>query len=383
MAKILVVDDTPNNVKLLADVLSARGYEVVTASDGDEALERVRDSKPDLVLLDVMMPRMNGYDTCRAIRADPATGILPVVMVTALDPTGERIKGIEAGADDFLTKPINMQELLARVKSLLRIQSLFQQVQRQKAELADWNTTLEARVREQVAQLDRLSRLRRFLSPRVADLIVSGRLDDPLATHRREVVVAFVDLRGFTAFTESVEPEEVFTVLRAYHAQIGRLIAAHDGTIEHFAGDGVMIIFNDPVLLPDPAMAAVRMATDVRTAVDALSREWRRSGYQLGCGIGIAQGFATIGTIGFEGRYDYGTIGSVTNLAARLCAEAASGQILVSQKVFARIEGRVDAQPAGELNLKGFSRPVGVHSVVAIPGAAAAQSTAGPQGRPP
>ena len=383
MAKILVVDDTPHNVKLLADVLAARGYEVVTASDGDEALLRVKDEKPDLVLLDVMMPRMNGYDTCRAIRADPATGILPVVMVTALDPTSERIKGIEAGADDFLTKPINMQELLARVKSLLRIQSLFQQVESQKRELAVWNTTLEARVEEQVAQLERLARLRRFLSPKVADLIVTGKLDDPLATHRREVVVVFVDLRGFTAFTEQAEPEEVFAVLRAYHGEIGRLVALHDGTIEHFAGDGVMIIFNDPVALPDPAIAAVRMATDVRVAVDRLSQEWKRSGYKLGCGIGIAQGFATIGTIGFEGRYDYGTIGSVTNLSARLCAEAAAGQILVSQKVFARIEGRIDAEPAGELRLKGFSKPVGVHAVRAIREAAGAQSAHDPAGRTP
>jgi len=383
MAKILVVDDTPNNVKLLADLLASRGYEVVTASDGDEALLRVKDSKPDLVLLDVMMPRLNGYDTCRAIRADPGTGILPVVMVTALDPAGERIKGIEAGADDFLSKPINMQELLARVKSLLRIQALFQQVESQKRELADWNATLEARVNDQVAQLQRLARLRRFLSPRVADLIVAGQLDDPMATRRREVVVVFVDLRGFTAFTEQAEPEEVFAVLRAYHAEIGRLVGLHSGTIEHFAGDGVMIIFNDPEPLPDPAIAAVRMAIDMRAAVDRLSQEWRRSGYVLGCGIGIAQGYATIGTIGFEGRYDYGTIGSVTNLAARLCAEAANGQILVSQKVFARIEDRIDAEPAGELTLKGFSKPVGVHAVVAIREPPAAQSANAPPERAP
>jgi len=309
---------------------------------------------------------MNGYDTCRAIRADPSTGLLPVVMVTALDPAGERIKGIEAGADDFLTKPINAAELLARVKSLLRVQSLFQETERQKAELARWNATLEARVAEQVAQLERLSRLRRFLSPKIADLIVTGKLDDPLATHRREVVVVFVDLRGFTAFTEQAEPEEVFSVLRAYHRDIGRLVGEHDGTIEHFAGDGVMVIFNDPVTLPDPALAAVRMAVDVRGAVEGLSREWQRSGYLLGCGIGIALGYATIGTIGFEGRYDYGTIGSVTNLAARLCAEAASGEILVSQKVFARIDGRVEAEPAGEHVLKGFSKPVPVHRVRAI-----------------
>jgi len=369
-ARILVVDDVPNNVKLLADLLKVHGYEVITASDGEEALERVKDSRPDLVLLDVMMPRLDGYETCKAIRADPATGILPVVMVTALDPAQERIKGIEAGADDFLTKPINSQELLARVKSLLRVQSLYAQVQAQAAQLAQWNATLEGRVQEQVAQLERLARLRRFLSPKVADLIVAGTLDDPLATHRREVVVAFVDLRGFTKFTETADPEEVFGVLRAYHAELGRLIALHEGTVEHFAGDGVMIIFNDPVVLPDPAYSAVRMALDVRDAVARLSGGWKKLGYSLGCGLGIAQGYATIGTIGFEGRYDYGTIGTVTNLAARLCAEAASGQILVSQKVHARIEGRVEAEPAGELALKGFSKPVGVHSILSIRGVA-------------
>jgi class 3 adenylate cyclase len=365
-ARILVVDDIPNNVKLLADLLSVRGYQVVTADDGDVALERVRDSSPDLVLLDVMMPRMNGYETCRAIRADPSTGILPVVMVTALDPGQERIKGIEAGADDFLTKPINTQELLARVKSLLRVQSLYTQVQSQAAQLAEWNAKLEARVAEQVAQLDRLARLRRFLSPKVADLIVAGTLDDPLQTHRREVTVAFVDLRGFTAFTETAEPEEVFGVLRAYHRELGRLIALHEGTVEHFAGDGVMIVFNDPVVLPDPAYSAVRMALDVRDAVARLAEDWKRMGHALGCGLGVAQGYATIGTIGFEGRYDYATIGTVCNLAARLCGHAKAGQVLVSQRVYGRIEGRVRAEPAGELTLKGFHESMAAYNVLAV-----------------
>lgn len=369
-ARILVVDDVPNNVKLLADLLTVRGYDVVTASDGDEALERVRDAKPDLVLLDVMMPRLDGYETCRAIRADPATGILPVVMVTALDPAQERIKGIEAGADDFLTKPINTQELLARVKSLLRVQSLYTQVQGQAAQLAEWNAKLEARVQEQVAQLERLARLRRFLAPKVADMIVAGKLDDPLATHRREVTVAFIDLRGFTAFTETAEPEEVFAVLRAYHAELGRLILKHEGTVEHFAGDGVMIIFNDPVVLPDPAYSAVCMALEVRDAVAALAEGWHRLGYALGCGLGIAQGYATIGTIGFEGRHDYSTIGTVCNLAARLCGEAKAGQVLVSQKVHGRIDGRVRAQPVGELTLKGFHEPMRAFNVTGLAGTA-------------
>jgi class 3 adenylate cyclase len=361
--RILVVDDTPQNVRLLEQLLKASGYEPVSALSGAEGLEKLRATEPDLVLLDVVMPNMSGYEVCRAIRANPATVLLPVVMVTALDPAGERLKGIEAGADDFLSKPINQPELLARVRSLLRIRALHGKVEAQARELAEWNARLEERVAQQVEQLDRLARLRRFLSPKVADLIVAGKLDDPLASHRKEVVVAFADLRGFTAFTETADPEEVFDVLHAYHARLGRLIAKHDGTVEHFAGDGVMIIFNDPQPLPNPALNAVLMALDVRDAVEELSTEWKKRGYRLECGLGIAQGFATIGTIGFEGRFDYGTIGTVTNLAARLCGEAKAGQILISQRAFGNVEASVDVEPAGELTLKGFSKPMAAYSV--------------------
>ena len=362
-ARILVIDDQPQNVKLLDQLLSLSGFEVATASSGAEGLERLAAGKPDLVLLDVVMPKMSGYEVCRAIRADARTALLPVVMVTALDPAEERIKGIEAGADDFLSKPINQPELLARVKSLLRIRALHRTVEEQAGQLAEWNARLEERVREQVAQLERLARLKRFLSPKVAELIVSGQLDDPMATRRREVVVAFSDLRGFTAFTDTADPEEVFGVLHAYHGELGALIAAHDGTVEHFAGDGVMIIFNDPAPLPNPALAAVCMALGVREAVARLSVEWKRRGYELDCGLGIAQGFATIGTIGFEGRFDYGTIGRVCNLAARLCSAAQGGEILVSQRVYSQVESDVDAELSGELALRGFSKPVAAWSV--------------------
>jgi class 3 adenylate cyclase len=361
--RILVVDDNPQNVKLLEQLLRGSGYEPVSALSGREALDKMAKSKPDLVLLDVVMPQMSGYEVCRAIRADPSTALLPVVMVTALDPGEERVKGIEAGADDFLSKPINQPELLARVKSLLRIRALHGKVEEQARQLAEWNVRLEERVAEQVAQLDRLARLKRFLSPKVVELIVAGKLDDPMATRRREVVVAFADLRGFTAFTETSDPEEVFAVLHAYHGELGRLIALHEGTVEHFAGDGVMIIFNDPQPLPNPALNAVRMALDVRDAVERLSQEWKKRGYKLECGQGIAQGFATIGTIGFEGRFDYGTIGVVTNLAARLCSDAKPGQILISQRVYGMVEREIDAELAGELTLKGFSKPMSAYSV--------------------
>jgi class 3 adenylate cyclase len=368
--RILVVDDNPQNVRLLEQLLKSSGYEPIGALSGAEALAKLESMEPDLVLLDVVMPSMSGYEVCKAIRANPATALLPVVMVTALDPAEERVKGIDAGADDFLSKPINQPELLARVKSLLRIRTLHGKVEDQARELADWNARLEERVSEQVAQLDRLARLKRVLSPKVVDLIVAGQLDDPMLTRRREVVVAFADLRGFTSFTETADPEEVFTVLHAYHGELGRLIAKHDGTVEHFAGDGVMIIFNDPAPLPNPALNAVLMALDVRAAVKHLSEEWKKRGYGLECGLGIAQGFATIGTIGFEGRFDYGTIGTVTNLAARLCGEAAAGQILVSQRVYGNVEAHVDAEPAGELTLKGFSKPMAAFSVKARKSAA-------------
>ena len=358
-AKILVVDDTPHNVKLLADLLTVKGYVVVTASSGAQALEKVEKEQPDLVLLDVVMPEMSGYEVCRKIRGSRATATLPVVMVTALDPAQERVKGIEAGADDFLSKPISQQELLARVKSLLRIKVLHD-------ELGEWNRTLEQRVEAQVAQLERLERLKRFFSPQLAEMIVSGDADDPLKSHRREVTVVFLDLRGFTSFAETSEPEEVMGVLREYHAEMGRLILEHEGTLERFTGDGMMIFFNDPVPVPDAPARAVRMAVAMRQRVDELLVRWRKRGYELDFGVGVAQGYATIGAIGFEGRLDYGAIGTVTNLAARLCGEAKPGQILISQRVYGAVEDSVDVEELGGLTLRGFSKPVPAFNVLRL-----------------
>jgi adenylate cyclase len=364
--KVLIVDDTPLNVKILADVLEFKGYQVITASGGREGLAKVESEKPDIVLLDVMMPDLDGYAVCREIRANPATAILPVVMVTALDPTQERVKGLEAGADDFLAKPINQPELFARVQSLLRIKEYHDQVLEQARELAEWNRTLEQRVAAGVEQIEQMSRLKRFLSPQIADLIINGSAEDPTKSHRREITVVFLDLRGFTAFTDTAEPEEVMGILQEYHAEMGQLILAHNGTIEHFAGDGIMIFFNDPVPIENPALEAVSMAIRMQDDFARLSRTWKKRGHDLQMGIGIAQGYATLGLIGFEGRRDYAAIGSVCNLASRLCSEAKAGQILVSQKVFGYVEEEVVAEPVGELSLKGFQKLIPAFNVISF-----------------
>ena len=366
-ARILVVDDTPANVKLLVDVLGAKGYVPSAAASGEEALALIEAQPPDLVLLDIMMPGLSGYDVCRRIRANPATALLPVVLCTSLDPKQERINGIEAGADDFIPKPINQAELFARVKSLLRIKTLQDEVKSQAAQLAEWNRTLEGRVREQVAQMERLGRLKNFFSPQLAEAIVSGGAEDPLKSHRREITVVFLDLRGFTAFTETADPEEVMGVLREYHAAMGELILAHEGTLERFTGDGIMVFFNDPVVVDDPAVRAVRMAQQMQQRMATLAGGWKRRGYDLRLGVGIAMGFATIGAIGFKGRIDYGAIGNVTNLAARLCGEAQGGEILLAPRVAAALDDSVAVEPAGEFTLKGLARPIAVSRLAQAP----------------
>jgi adenylate cyclase len=363
--KILAVDDTPHNIKLLEAVLEPRGYAVMSATSGAEALQKVATEPPDLVLLDIVMPGMDGFEVCRRLRDDPSSGYLPIIMITA-SGAQEKLKALEAGADDFILKPFDKAELLARVQSLLRIKEYHDTVQAQASELAEWNRTLEARVQQQVDELERVGRLRRYLSPQLADLILSSGDESILESHRRQITVVFCDLRGFTAFAETSEPEEVMGVLREYHAALGELIHRFEGTLERFAGDGLMVFFNDPIPCPNPAERAVRMAVAMRERVAELTDRWRKLEYDLDFGVGIAQGYATLGTIGFEGRYDYGAIGTVTNLAARLCGEASGGQILVSQRVCTAVDGLAEVEPVGELSLKGFTRPVAAHNVVRL-----------------
>ena len=350
MTKILAVDDIPQNLRLMEAVLAPNGFEVVTAGTGEDALLQVLREKPDLVLLDIMLPGIDGYEVCRRLRADPKTSFLPVVMVTA-SGLPEKVKAIEAGADDFIAKPFDQPELLARVRSLLRVKTYHDESERQKAELAEWNTTLEQRVKEQVDELGRLGRLRRFLSPQIADLVMSQGGEALLNGHRREITVVFADLRGFTAFSETAEPEEALGVLRAYQTAMGEVIFHHEGTVEHFAGDGIMVFFNDPVEIAEPQLQAARMALAMQSRFAELQAGWKKRGYDLGLGIGIAVGYATLGRIGFEGRSDYGAIGMVVIQGSRLSSAAKAGEILMTNRVLAAIEEHVDAESAGELEL--------------------------------
>jgi adenylate cyclase len=369
-ARILIADDQPMNVDILQTRLAVHGYEIFTATDGEEALAAARAQQPDLILLDIMMPKMDGIEVCRRLKGDAALPFMPIIMVTAKTDTTDIVAGLEAGADEYLTKPVDQAALVARVKSMLRIKALHDTVREQatrletqSTQLAEWNRTLEQRVSEQLAELERIGRLKRFFSPQLAELIVSVGEDRLLESHRREVTVVFCDLRGFTAFAETTEPEEVMRVLREYHSALGELIFRFQGTLERFTGDGLMVFFNDPVPCPDPAVRAVRMAMAMRLRVGALTETWGKRGHHLDFGVGIAQGYATLGKIGFEGRFDYAAIGTVTNLAARLCGEADGGQILISQRVYAAVETVAIADPVGELVLKGFVKPVPTFSV--------------------
>jgi CheY-like chemotaxis protein/class 3 adenylate cyclase len=381
--RILVVDDAPRNVKLLADLLAGTGYEVVTAGSGAEALECIARERPDLVLLDVVMPGMSGYDVCRAIRDDPGTRVLPVVMVTALEASEERVKGLEAGADDFVSKPIRQPELLARVRSLLRAKRLYDTVEEQAARLAEWNRTLEQRVAEQVAELERLGALKRFLPPQIVERVVAGDADDPLRSHRREIAVVCLELRGFTAFAETSAPEEVMAVLQDHHHAIGRLVVEFAGTLERFTGDGMTVFFNDPIPQPDAAERAVRMALAMRAQSRELAEAWGKRGFELSLGFGIAHGYATLGAIGFEARSDYAAIGTVTHVAARLCEVAEPGEILASQRVLAAVEGLVEIEPAGELALRGLLRPLPAFRVLRERSGGAAAARAEGRESPP
>jgi class 3 adenylate cyclase len=363
---ILAVDDTPENLEILKLRLESKGYVVETAADGEEGLTRVRELMPDLILLDIMMPKRDGISVVKELKQDAALRAIPVILVTAKADTRDLVEGLDAGGDDYLTKPFEHAALMARVRSMLRQKALNDTVAAQAAtlreqasELAALNTNLEARVVAQVDEIARVSRLRRFLPQQVVDLVIaSSEPDKVLESHRCDVTVVFCDLRGFTAFAETAEPEEVMKVLGEYHAALGELIVKYEGTLERFVGDGLLVIFNDPLPCPDHGARGVRMALAMHDRVNELATSWGRRGHQLGFGIGIAQGHATLGGVGFDQRLDYAVIGTVPNLASRLCDEAKAGEILISQRVLASLDGKVEVTDVAELTLKGFQRPV-------------------------
>jgi DNA-binding response OmpR family regulator len=357
-SKILIVDDEPFNLDLLEQELEDQGYTIERASDGAEALEKVPAFLPDVILLDYMMPKMNGLEVLKQLRKDEQHKRIPVILLTAKATQEDKIRGLDAGADDYVIKPFDSFELLARVRSMLRIKEMHDT-------LDEWNRTLADKVKQQVEELERMNRLKRYLSPQIAATIL-GDDENLFKTHRREITAVFLDLRGFTAFSDSAEPEEVMDVLRRYHGEMGKLIFKFEGTLERFVGDGIVVIFNDPIPCEDHCQKAVRMALEMQVRVKELRAAWSKQGYDLDLGVGLAAGYATLGTVGFEGRMDYSSVGNLPNLAARMCAEAKGGQILTDQKTLSKLEDFVEAEPLEELHLKGIGRPVTAFNLVKL-----------------
>jgi class 3 adenylate cyclase len=354
--KILIVDDEPFNLDLLEQELMEYSYVIERANDGVEALEKAATFKPDVILLDFMMPRLNGLEVVKRLREDHDHKGIPIILLTAKATQDDKVAGLDAGADDYVTKPFDAVELLARVRAMMRLKEMHDR-------LEEWNRTLADTVQKQVADLERMARLKRYLSPQIAEKIL-GEENDVFKTHRREITIVFLDLRGFTAFSDNAEPEEVMELLRSYHREMGSLVFKFEGTLERFMGDGIVVIFNDPILCEDHSHRAARMAIEMRDRVRDLRTAWRKKGYDLDLGVGLATGYATLGTMGFEGRMDYGTVGNLPNLASRLCAEAKGGQILTEQKTMSRLEEAFAAEPIDALSLKGIHRPVSAFNII-------------------
>ena len=371
-ARVLVVDDDPLNRMMLSLSLESEGHTVVQADNGRAALDLLASEPADLVLVDIEMPVMDGYAVLRARRDDPALREVPFIVISAVDEMASIVQCIELGAEDYLPKPFDPVLLHARInacleKKRLRDQekALFATVAQQAAELKEWNALLEQRVEEKVREVDQLRKLEGYVAPQIAQVIVTGG-EEALQSHRREITVLFCDLRGFTSFAETAEPEDVSAVLGEFHQAVGPAIFRHEGTVPYFTGDGMMVVFNDPLPCDDPAWRAVRLAVEMRDAAASLSEAWRQRGYNLKLGVGIAVGYATCGRIGFEGRFEYTAVGTVANLASRLCDAAEGGQILLEQRVFNLVKDFVSAESLGVMEFKGLSRSVPTFSLLGL-----------------
>jgi class 3 adenylate cyclase len=358
-ATVLVVDDDPLNRTMLSMSLTGAGYEVCEAENGRHALTVLRDTPVDLVLTDIEMPELDGFALLRHRHDDAPLRDIPFIVISAVDRMDLIIECIRLGAVDYLPKPFDPVLLHARIGASI-------EKKRMTDELRDLNAHLAQRVDEKVREVERLNSLRRFVTPQIAEAIASGG-EQILDSHRREITVLFCDLRGFTSFAETAEPEEVMAVLREFHREVGPMIFDHGGTITQFTGDGMLVTFNDPMPCDDPAWQAVSLALSMRDRTAELSHQWRQRGHDLHLGIGIAVGYATCGEIGFEGRTEYTAIGTVVNLASRICAIANGGQILVTNRVHAALDSRVEARQLGLHEFKGLSRPVPIVEVTALP----------------
>lgn len=362
--RILVVDDIRDNVTMLSAHLRAKGYDPIGAYNGIEALRVAVKEKPDLIMLDVNMPQLSGLDVCAQLKQHEVTRTIPIILVTAHSDATDIVRGFEVGADDYLIKPYNYMEMLARVRSMLRIKDAQTQLLEANNKLDELNQNLEAKVKEQVEELQRVNRLRRFFSPQILDKIVSESPEEVLREHRREISVVFLDLRNFTSFAECNTPQVVINAVRDLHSTVGPIIFNYQATLERFTGDGMMVFLGDPEPMPDHPTQAILMCLDIREAVGKLSDSWEAMGFDLRLGIGAATGVASLGTIGFEGRLDYAAIGSVTNRAARLCGLADGGEILIDSVAMSHLPDDFLVEPYGdEIVLKGFSQAQQVYTV--------------------
>ncbi len=360
---ILIVDDQPDNRNILSARLSAENYATAEAVDGEDALRKINALRPDLILLDVMMPNLDGFEVCRRVRSDDSLPFIPIVIVTARSDLQDMVIGLEAGANDYLTKPVDQTALVARVRSMLKIKALHDEVQIQKQELADWNTALEERVSRQVQEIERANRLKRFLPRQVADeVLTAGAGEEVLASRRAYVTVLFADLRGFSSFAEQSSPDVVMKALNAFHECAGPLIERYEGTLERFLGDGIVVLFNAPLAVSDQAGRAAGLAGELHAAVQPALEPFSRNGDsdKLGLGIGIATGETTVGKIGFEGRTDFAAIGPVPNLAARLCENAETAETLLDSNTVVSLGDKREVTPLGERTYKGFSQAIQV-----------------------
>jgi adenylate cyclase len=357
---ILIIDDDDRFAAFLSDALAHAGYRTYRAANGFDGVCAATAERPDMVLLDVRMPDMDGFEVCTHLRGREEARGIPIVMMTAnQDDKAAWNKGLEAGADDFLFKPVDSKLLLARVRTLIRTKTLFDEVSRQNEELARWSAQLERRVHLKVSEIERLARLKRFFSPRLAARLVEGGAQDPMQSHRGRVSILFADLRGFTEFSDRQEPGVVMDTLKQFHAVMGALIFRFEGTLERFTGDGMMVFFNDPDPVADHCNQALRLGLAMCEAAERLMPAWREIEGPNGLSVGISTGEATLGAIGFEGRIDYAAIGSATNLAARLCAQARAGEVLVAAETWAECSEHNGLATTSEvLTLKGFSTPV-------------------------